>query len=335
MEMDMKFRDLGSTGISASIVGLGTFAIGGWFWGGTDEKDSIKAIHASIDSGINLIDSAPIYGYGRSEQIVGKAINGRRDSVLIATKAGLVWDSKEGEFFTHSDDKWPTDEPSKYEVYRNLRPESIMKEVEASLRRLGTDYIDLYQTHWQDPTTPIDVTMEALTRLRDQGKIRAIGVSNITVAQLEEYGEIASAQEKFSMLDREIEEKGIVEYCVDHNIAILSYCTMERGLLTGKMSPEREFKEGDKRKNDPKFSTENRKNVNEMLKTFQPIAEKSGVSIAQLIIALTATQRGITHMLIGARNAKQAQENAVGGCITLSDEDVQFMQERINGYLKA
>ncbi len=335
MKQDMKFKDLGSTGISASVVGLGTFAIGGWFWGGTDEKDSIEAIHASIESGINLIDTAPVYGFGRSEQIVGKAIRGKRDRVLIATKTGLVWDSKEGEFFTHSDDKWATDGPSKYEVYRNLRPESIMKEVEASLRRLGTDYIDLYQTHWQDSTTPIEVTMEALTRLRDQGKIRAIGVSNVNVEQLEEYGEIASAQEKFNLIDRGIEEKGIVDYCVVHNIAILSYFTMEKGLLYGKMSPEREFKEGDSRKKDPNFSAGNIKKVNEMLNTFQPIAEKYGVSIAQLIIALTATQRGITHMLIGARNAKQAEENALGGSITLSDEDVQFMQEKINGYLKA
>ncbi|MGB9553603.1 MAG: aldo/keto reductase, partial [bacterium] len=242
MGLAMQYRDIGKSGLKASVVGLGTFAIGGWFWGGTDEQKSIAAIQASIDRGVNLIDTAPIYGFGRAEQIVGKAIKGRRDRVIIATKVGLVWDSEEGEFSFYADDLWPTGEPSKYKVYRNLKPASIQKEIERSLKRLDVEYIDLYQTHWQDSTTPIEVTMETLEKLKDQGKIRAIGVSNVTVDHLKRYGDgIVSVQEKFSLIDRSIVAKGIVDYCINHDIAILSYFTLEQGLLTGTMSPTRQF----------------------------------------------------------------------------------------------
>ena len=333
MKNEMKYRGLGTSGLKASVIGLGTFAIGGWFWGGVDEKKSIAAIQASIDRGVNLIDTAPIYGFGLAEEIVGKAIKGKRDRILIATKVGLVWDSKEGEFSFYADDHWPTSGPSKYEVYRNLKPDSIRKEVERSLYRLGVEYIDLYQTHWQDSTTPIEVTMEVLEKLKSQGKIRAIGVSNITVDHLKRYGNIASAQEKFSLIDRGVVEKGIVSYCIDHNIALLSYFTLEQGLLTGTMSPDREFKNGDMRKNDPKFTPENRRRINDLLSSFRPIAEKYDCSITQLMIALTLAQPGITHALIGARDEKQAEENAIGGYLTLEDQDVQFMNNQFEQYL--
>jgi aryl-alcohol dehydrogenase-like predicted oxidoreductase len=331
---EMRTRPLGSSGIQASVVGLGTFAIGGWFYGGTDEKDSIEAIQASIENGISLVDTAPIYGYGVSETIVGKAIKGRRDKVVLATKAGLVWDRTDGEFFINSDDASPTEGPSKYAVYKNLRPESIIREVELSLKRLDTDYIDLYQTHWQDGTTPIEVTMEALLKLKEQGKIRAIGVSNINVAQLKEYGDISSAQEKFSMIDRGNETNGIVDYCFDNHIAILSYFTLEQGLLTGAMSPERVFPDGDTRKGDPKFSSVARNKIQELFVKFSSIADKYGVSLAQLIIALTASQRGITHVLIGARNRRQAEENAGGGRIILENDDIAYMNSLFADFLQ-
>lgn len=329
MKQDMQYRELGRSGLNASVIGLGAFAIGGWFYGGSEEKKSIDAILASIDAGVNLIDTAPIYGFGFSEKIVGKAVKGRRDKVLIATKVGLVWEGEEGEFFTHASDAWPTDKPSTYKVYKNLKPHSIMREVEISLKRLDTDYIDLYQTHWQEATTPIEVTMEALLKLKDQGKIRAIGVSNITVDQLKSYGLIASAQEKFSLLDRDIEKRGIVDYCVKQNIAILSYFTMEQGLLTGTMDPDRKFPEGDKRKGNPRFSPENIRKVGDILGGLKPYAEKYGCSVAQIIIALTAAQPGITHLLIGARDAAQAVENAAGGGIILSAEDLASLNKKI------
>ena len=204
----MLYRKLGSSGIEVSTVGLGAWAIGGWMWGGTEEGKSIAAIHAALDRGINLIDTAPAYGLGRSEEIVGQAIHGRRDRVVLATKCGLVWDREEGQFFFHSDDKGATPGPSKYKLFRNLRPDSIRAELERSLERLSTDYVDLYQTHWPDPTTPIAETVDVLLDLKGQGKIRAIGVSNANRQQLQAYGRIDSDQERYSLLDRQIEENG-------------------------------------------------------------------------------------------------------------------------------
>jgi methylglyoxal reductase len=328
----MKLRDLGQSGIKASVVGLGTFAMGGWFWGGTDEKKAIEAIQASLDLGINLIDTAPIYGFGLSETIVGKAIKGRRGQVVLATKLGLRWNTKKGEFFTHADDQSPRSEPGKYVVHKYLGPDSVVYEVEESLRRLGTDVIDLYQTHWQEATTPIEVTMEALLKLKQQGKIRAIGVSNVDLAQLARYGQVASAQEKFSLLDRKIADRGLVDYCVEHQVAILSYFSMEQGLLTGTMDPARRFKEGDTRGGNPAFAKENIARVNGIIRELGPFAEKYRATIPQTVIALTALQKGITHVLVGARDAAQAKENAGGGMLDFSPEDVRSM-ERIVGKL--
>jgi aryl-alcohol dehydrogenase-like predicted oxidoreductase len=321
----MRTRELGTTGIQASILGLGTFAIGGWFWGGTDEKKSIEAIHASLERGVNLIDTAPIYGFGVAEQIVGKAIKGRRDKVIIATKVGLRWDTDKGQFDGYADDKSPSKEPAKYKIYKYLGPEGIRYEVEQSLKRLGTDYIDLYQTHWQEPTTPIEVTMEALVKLKQQGKIRAIGVSNVSVDQLKRYAKVASAQEKFTLIDRSIMKSGLLDYCVNNSISILSYSSMEQGLLTGAMSPDRLFKEGDTRKTNPLFSPESIRRVNAVVTELRPFAEKYRATISQIVIALTVAQRGITHMLVGARDAAQASENAAGGCIELSRDDLAAM----------
>lgn len=326
MGTEMKRRELGNSGIQASVVGLGTFAMGGWFWGGTDERKAIEAIQASIDLGVNLIDTAPIYGFGLAESIVGKAIRGRRDRVVLATKVGLRWNTDRGEFFTHADDRSPRDEPSKYRVHKYLGADGIAYEVEESLRRLGTDVIDLYQTHWQESTTPIEVTMEALIKLRQQGKIRAIGVSNVSVEQLRRYGPVASAQEKFSLLDRSIEKRGLVDHCTSRGIAILSYFSMEQGLLTGAMAPGRRFEEGDTRRTNPLFTPESITRINGIVAQLRPFAERYQATIPQVVIALTALQRGITHVLVGARDAAQAQENARGGFLDFSPEDVQAME---------
>jgi methylglyoxal reductase len=321
----MKQRKLGASDIPASVVGLGTFAIGGWFWGGTDEKKAIEAIHASLDMGLNLIDTAPIYGFGTAERIVGAAIKGRRDKVVLATKCGLRWDTDKGEFSGYADEKSPRDAPSKYEIRRYLGQDSIRYEIEQSLRRLGTDYIDLYQTHWQESTTPIEDTMEALLSLKKEGKIRAIGVSNVSVQQLRQYGAIASAQEKFSLLDRGIETNGIVDECAAAGIAILSYFTLEQGLLTGTMSPQRSFPDGDTRSTNPLFSPESIRRVNTAVAELRPYAEKYRATVPQVVIALTALQRGITHVLVGARDAAQARENSRGGELEFSPEDLKAM----------
>lgn len=325
MGSQMLTRDLGESGIAASAIGLGTFAIGGWFWGGTDEKKSIEAIQESLDRGVTLIDTAPIYGFGLAEQIVGKALKGRRAGVVVATKCGLRWDTDKGEFSGYADEKGPRSTPGKYEIHRCLGPESIRHEVEQSLRRLGTDVIDLYQTHWQESTTPIEVTMETLLALQHEGKIRAIGVSNVSQDQLRRYGKVASAQEKFSLLDTKIEKTGLVGFCAQRGISILSYFSMEQGLLTGAMRPGREFPEGDTRRGNPMFGPQSIERVNTILADLRPFAEKYRATLAQVVIALTARQPGISHVLVGARDAAQARENAGGGCLDLSASDVREM----------
>ena len=330
----MKYRPLGRSDIQASVVGLGTWAIGGWMWGGTNETTAIRAIHAAIDAGINLIDTAPIYGFGRSEEIVGQAIAGRRDKVVLATKCGLVWDRERGEFFFHSDSKHPTDGTAKFKVYRYLGPNSIRDEIERSLKRLNTDYIDLYQTHWQEPTTPVEETMSALLKLKEQGKIRAIGVSNATVEQLAEYrraGILDTDQEPYSMLDRKIERTNLA-YCREHHMAVLAYSPLAQGLLTGKIGPDRQFAEGDLRNTQPRYSVENRRRVAAMLAEFQPVADRHNISLAQLAIAWTVTQPGLTHALCGARNPQQALENAAAGGVTLSKEDMSLLNRAIESY---
>ena len=326
----MRSRLLGASGIDASVVAFGAWAIGGWMWGGQDEADAIKAIHAAIDAGINFIDTAAIYGFGASEEIVGKAIADRRDRVVLATKCGLVWDRAEGELSFKSDDKQPNSEGD-ISVYRSLGPDSIRREVDDSLRRLKTDRIDLYQTHWQTETTPIAETMGCLMALKAAGKIRAIGVSNATPAQMDEYraaGQLDTDQERYSMLDRRLEAESL-PYCRDSNIAVLAYSPLEQGLLTGKVGPDREFPEGDQRRTSERFSVDNRAKVAAMLAKFQPVADAHDITLAQLAIAWTVAQPGLTHALCGARNPKQAQENAAAGDVILTDEELATINKAI------
>jgi aryl-alcohol dehydrogenase-like predicted oxidoreductase len=315
------YRPLGQSGISTSVIAHGTWAIGGWMWGGTDEEQSIRAIQASLDAGVNFIDTAPAYGLGLSERIVGRAIQGRRDKVILATKCGLVWHTTEGNYFV---------EQNGARIHRYLGAQSIRYEVEQSLGRLGTDYIDLYQTHWQDSTTPIEETMETLLELKRQGKIRAIGVSNCTLDQLRRYrrvGQVDTAQELYHMLDRSLEAE-YLPYCKRNNIAVLAYSPLANGLLTGKVDPDRVFPPDDLRHNNPLFSRESRLRVKEMLDRMRPVADKSSLTLAQLVIAWTIAQPGVTHALVGARDAAQAVENAAAA-IRLSAQDVAKVSQAL------
>jgi methylglyoxal reductase len=323
-------RSLGQSVIEASVVGLGAWAIGGWLWGGSDEQTAIKAIHAGLDHGITLIDTAPIYGFGRSEEIIGKAIHDRRDKVILATKCGLVWHMEKGKFHFFSDDEGVTPMLSKRKVYKYLHPDSIKEEVEISLRRLKTDTIDLYQTHWQDETTPIVDTLAVLQKLKEQGKIRAIGVSNVRMEQLKAYGAIDSDQEQYSMLDRKIEKNGMLDYCRKNNIAMLAYSPLVLGLLTGRLDPNRQYAAKDLRKNNKRFTAENVRHVNQVLAGFKSLTEKYHCTIAQLVIAWTFHQPGMTHVLCGARKPEQVIENSGAGSVTLSKEDIGRINETIN-----
>jgi methylglyoxal reductase len=331
----MLYRDLGNSGIKVSSVAFGAWAIGGWMWGGAEERDAINAIHASLDNGVNCIDTAPIYGYGRSEEIVGKAIGDRREKVVLATKCGMVWDREQGDFFFHANEKGITPGPSEKKVYKCLQPDSIRAEVDRSLGRLKTDYIDLYQTHWQDSTTPIADTMAVLEDLKKQGKIRAIGASNATVDQMKVYGRLDGDQEKFSMLDRDMETKGQLAYCLRKNIAVLAYSPLANGLLTGKITPKRKFNEGDLRRMNPRFGRQNLERIARMLTEMKPIADRHQATLTQLVIAWTIAQPGVTVALVGARNAVQAIENAQGGGIELEAEEVEEISEAIKKHAAA
>jgi len=325
----MEYRKLGNTGLELSAICFGGWAAGGWMWGGTEKNDAIRAIRASYDLGVTSIDTAAIYGQGTSESIVGEAIkNIPRDKVQILTKFGMRWDLAKGNFDFRSADN--SGKP--IDIYRYAGKESIIKECEDSLRRLGTDYIDLYQLHWPDPTTPIQETMETVALLIKQGKVRYAGVCNYDESQLKEaqkYVNIVSDQVPYSMVFRGIED-AVVPYCLEHNTSILAYSPLERGLLTGKMKPGHVFKEGDHRADLYFFTDENIRRTDEFLQKIEPLAKEKGATLAQLVLRWTIEQPGITIALAGARNEAQATENAGALNINLSTEELSFINKELS-----
>ena len=322
----MRYVKLGNSQIEVSVIGLGAWAIGGKWWGGTDEKESVEAIQASIDSGINFIDTAPAYGQGLSERLIEKALRGRRDKVVIATKCGLRWDLKKGFYFFDYAPGVP--------MYRYLGRESLEYELDQSLKRLGTDYIDLYQSHWQDPTTPISETMEAFLKMKEKGKIRAIGVSNATLDEIKEYaryGIIDSDQEKYSAIDRSI-QSDLLPWCEKNNVSMLAYSPTAKGLLIGKISPDRKFSREDSRFDDPRYSAKNIERVNMLLeKNLKSVAAKYNVSYGHIATTwLLKSPKVIA--LCGARNKNQAIENARAGNIELDGDDLKKVDDFIKEY---
>ena len=317
----MQYRKLGESDLEVSVVTLGAWAIGGSMWGGTDEAKAVDAIRASVDVGVTSIDTAAIYGYGRSEEIVGQAIRDLpRDRLQILTKYGLRWDLREGEHFFDL----PEPDGREYSIWRNARKDSVIFECEQSLRRLGIDHIDLYQCHWRDHTVPVDEPMEAMQRLLEQGKVRAAGVSNFTVEELDRCRQlvpVASHQPPYSMLKRDI-DADLLPYCREHNVGVIVYSPLQKGLLTGKLSPDHEFAPGDHRANDPTFEPDNIRRVNTFLDQLRPIAEAHDAILAQLVIAWTIRQPGVTAALVGARDAAQAEQNARAAELELDDEAI-------------
>jgi len=280
---------IGDSGLTTSRIGLGTWAIGGWMWGGTDEAESIATIRAAVDGGITLIDTAPVYGFGRSEEIVGKALaeGGLRDKVQIATKVGLGW--KNGQ------------------VYRDSRPARIRREIEDSLRRLRTDAIDLYQVHWPDIATPIAETARTLEDLRREGKIRAIGVSNYAPAQLDAFRaavRLDAVQPPYNLFEREI-EADVLPYATNAGLTVLSYGALCRGLLTGRITAETRFAGDDLRNVDPKFQGERLRQYLAAVDALATLArERFGKSVLALAVRWVLDQ-GPTIALWGARQPRQ------------------------------
>ncbi|MBA4492733.1 aldo/keto reductase [Paenactinomyces guangxiensis] len=290
----METIQLGTSDLKVPRIGLGTWAIGGTAWGGTDEKESIQTILRALEMGMNLIDTAPVYGFGVSEEFCGKAVAefGKRDQVMIATKCGLEWGG----------------DPKR--VWRNSTRERILKEVDDSLRRLRTDYIDLYQIHWPDPETPIEETAETLYQLYKAGKIRAIGVSNYNPEQMDEWRRVAplhSNQPPLSLFTDHLKET-VFRYCKQHNIGTLTWGTLAHALLTGKFDENSTFPEDDLRHRHPMFQGERFKQYLAAVEKLKQMAAGRGKTVAQLAVRWALDQPGVSLVLWGARRPDQLAE---------------------------
>ncbi|WP_207422118.1 aldo/keto reductase [Desertivirga brevis] len=320
----MEHRKIGNSDLELSAITFGSWAAGGWMWGGTERKEAIEAIRAAYAEGVTSIDTAPVYGQGLSEEIVGEAIKELpRDRVQILTKYGLRWDAPVGEFYFKSKNNQGQD----IDIYKYAGKDNIIKECETSLKLLGTNYIDLYQIHWPDPTTPIEETMEAVSALIQQGKVRYAGVCNYNDEQLklaDSVVNIISNQIPYSMVNRKIEEV-VLPYCLANNKSILAYSPLERGLLTGKIKPGHRFSEGDHRVNHKFFSTGNIERINVFLDKIKPLADEKGATLGQLVLRWTLERPGITVALVGARNVFQAVENAKAMSFSLTHEEYSFI----------
>jgi len=312
----MNQRQLGKNGPWLTEIGFGAWAIGGsweYGWGPANDADSIRAIQFGLELGINWIDTAPAYGWGHSESVVGEALTGRRASVFVATKCGLL----------------PGEGPR---LQRNLHPRSIQQELDASLKRLKTDYVDLYQFHWPDKAHPVEKAWESLVQLKAQGKIRWLGVSNFDVPLLERCQKIHpvdSLQPPYSLLRREIEME-ILPYCQMHGIGVIAYSPMQSGLLTGTFDPNR-LAPDDWRRQSPWFTEPKLGQAMQFVAELQPLAKQYGKTVGQLAIAWVLQQPGITAAIVGARSVEQVAKNSQGSGWQISAADI----EKINSLLRA
>ncbi len=311
----MKTRKLGRTELNLSTIGLGTWAIGGgkwkFSWGPQDDRESISTIRRALELGINWIDTAAVYGLGHSEEIVAQAIKGLRDKPIIATKCERVWD-KNGN------------------ISGRLKKESIRAEIEASLRRLKVEVIDLYQIHWPEPDKDIEEAWETMAGLIKKGKIRYAGVSNFSLQQLKRVQPIhpvSSLQPPYSMLERSIEKK-VLEYCSRNDIGIIVYSPMQKGLLTGKFNRERvqNLPEDDHRRRDPRFQEPELSANLKLVEGLRSIAEKSGRTVGQLAIAWVLRRPEITAAIVGARRPSQIEETVASGDWEVSKEDISAIE---------
>jgi aryl-alcohol dehydrogenase-like predicted oxidoreductase len=313
--MTMQTKQLGYTDLQLTTVGLGAWAMGGpWLfgWGPQDDDQSIATVQRSMDEGINWIDTAPIYGHGRSETVVGKALRQIKQKPLIATKCGLCWDEN-------------------HERITRLKAESVRAECHDSLKRLGIDTIALYQIHFYEPDEDIEEAWTEMARLVEEGKVRYIGVSNFSVEQIKRIQKIhpvASLQPPYSMLHREVEDE-LLGYCQQNDIGVIVYSPMQRGLLAGKFNPERlaNLPEGDHRKTNPDFQQPQFGATLELVEQLKKIAEHSGRTCSQLAISWTLRRSEVTAAIVGARRPDQITETAAASDYVLSPEDIEEIEK--------
>ena len=316
----MEFTNIVQIKTPISRIGLGTWAMGGSLWGGTDKQQSIATIHQALEKGVNFIDTAPGYGKGEAETLVGEAIKayGKREEVIIATKVGLNQES-----------------PDK--VFRDLRRNSILKELQDSLNRLQVDYIDLYQAHWPDPKTPISETAETFKEILNQGKIKAIGLCNFSVEQVEEFRktvDVHAEQFPFNIFEREA-EKTVLSYCLRSGVSTIGYSGLTRGLLSGKMSKEREFKGDDLRKGmDPKFKDPQ---FSQYLAAAEALKKWVEEKYERPLIALAIRwnmDKGVNIPLWGARTPDQLKDIPTVFDWKLTEEDFEQIDKIIAEHVK-
>jgi len=294
----MEYTKISGTQMNVSRIAPGTWAIGGWMWGGSDERESIRTIHGALDKGINLIDTAPVYGFGVSEETVGKAIEerGSREKVFIATKVGLEW--RDGS------------------VSRNSSRARLRQEVQDSLRRLRTSYIDIYQVHWLDPLVRIEETAQTMQELYKEGLIRAIGISNYPPEQMDRFmsvSELHTVQPPYNLFERQI-DRDVLPYVCEKNLSALAYGPLCRGLLTGKMQPDTKFTGDDLRKSDPKFQPPRFAQYLNAVQQLDDLAQKKhGKRVMDLAVRWVLDQPGVSAALWGARHP--AQLEAVAGAL--------------------
>ena len=324
----MIFRNLGDSGMEVSAIAFGAWAIGGFMWGGNDDQEAIRAIQHGYDLDVTTIDTAPIYGMGLSEELVGKAIQGKRERFQILTKFGIKWKTKGSHQQFRSQKEY---EELMNQIYLSARKESVIQECEDSLKRLNTDYIDYYQHHRPADDAPVEEVMEALEKLKDQGKIRAAGVSNYGLEQMKKANRrfrIETNQLPYSMVKRDI-ESDIIPWVLQNNKGVIAYSPLQRGVLTGKYGPDTQLAEGDHRKNSRYFKADNIKKINDFLGKIEPIARDHNASLAQLVLYWTIHQPGITVALAGARNPRQVEDNARAADISLSDQEMKTINNHL------
>ncbi len=309
----MIFKKLGNSDMNISVIGLGMFATGGegwkFAWGPQDDNETINAVNASLECGINWVDTAPAYGLGHAETVLGKAIKGKRDKVYIFTKCGRVWDNNGN-------------------LSAVLDKESILKECEDSLKRLGSDYIDLYQIHWPQPDEKIEEAWDAIDNLVKAGKIKYAGVSNFNTPQMKRVMQIApvtSLQPPYSLMRREAEMD--FKFCKDNNIGIIVYSPMAKGLLSGKYNKDNvsAFADTDHRKTDGMFKGSNLEKALHLVELMKPMAEKRGCAVSNIAVAWTLSNSAVTAAICGARSAKQAAVNAASAGVILTDEELKLL----------
>jgi aryl-alcohol dehydrogenase-like predicted oxidoreductase len=310
--IEPEFVNIPRTQLKVSRVSLGTWAMGGWMWGGTDQRQSVATIQSALDQGINLIDTAPVYGFGTSEEIVGAALEGIRGRAVIATKTGVEW--RDGK------------------VYRNATRARIMQEVDDSLRRLRTDYIDIYQVHWPDPLVPIEETADAMRSLHEQGKIRAIGVSNFSVEQMERFRRVAPLhvlQPPYNLFERAI-EADILPYCLANDIATLGYGALCRGLLSGRIRPDTTFDGDDLRHVDPKFQPPRLAQYLEAVRQLDQLAKKRFHRRVIHLAVRWMLDQGISVALWGGRRPQQVEAALEVAGWSLDDAERRVIERIVN-----